>query len=94
MERSVSNVDVSIHFFEGEGKTFDFRSHLDRIACPTLVVGGAKDPRCPPVLTRMFADSIHANLLRLEMFDACGHGPHTEEPERVMALLRDFIAGT
>ena len=42
----------------------------------------------------MFADGIRANLLQLEMFDACGHGPHTEEPERVMALLRDFIAGT
>ena len=53
MERSVSNLAVSIHFFEGEGKTFDFRPHLGRIACPTLVVGGAKDPRCPPIFTRM-----------------------------------------
>jgi pimeloyl-ACP methyl ester carboxylesterase len=40
----------------------------------------------------MFADGIHAHLLRLVMFDACGHGPHTEEAARVMALLRDFIA--
>ena len=94
MQRSASNLAVLIHFFEGEGKRFDFRPHLGRIACPTLVVGGAKDPRCPPVFTRMFADGIRANLLQLEMFDACGHGPHTEEPERVMALLRDFIAGT
>jgi proline iminopeptidase len=93
MERSVSNLAVSIHFFEGEGRTFDFRPGLGRIACPTLVVGGAKDPRCPPVLTRMFGDGIRADLLRLEMFDACGHGPHTEEPERVIAMLRDFIAG-
>jgi pimeloyl-ACP methyl ester carboxylesterase len=59
---------------------------------PTLVVGGAKDPRCPPVLTHMFADGIRAHLLHLVMFDACGHGPHTEEAGRVMALLRDFIA--
>ena len=92
IERSVGNVNVSIQFFEGEGKTLDFRPHLSRIACPTLVVGGAKDPRCPPVLTHMFADGIRAHLLHLVMFDACGHGPHTEEAGRVMALLRDFIA--
>jgi len=92
MERSVSNLAVSIHFFEGEGKAFDFRPQLGCIVCPTLVVGGAKDPRCPPVLTHMFADSIRTDLLRLAMFDTCGHGPHTEEPDRVIALLRDFIA--
>jgi hypothetical protein len=40
----------------------------------------------------MFADSIRTDLLRLAMFDTCGHGPHTEEPDRVIALLRDFIA--
>jgi proline iminopeptidase len=93
MERSVNNLDVSLQFFEGEDKTFDFRLNLSRIACPTLVVGGTKDPRCPPALTRMFADSIRAHLLHVVMFDTCGHGPHTEEPERVMALLRDFVAG-
>lgn len=92
MQRSISNLAVSIDFFEGEGKVFDFRPHLRRIACPTLVVGGAKDPRCPPIFTRMLADGIRADLLRLEMFDACGHGPHIEEPGRVMALLRSFIA--
>lgn len=93
MERSVGNIDVSIQFFEGEGKALDFRPHLDRISCPTLVVGGAGDPRCPPIFTRMFADSIPAHLLQLVMFDGCGHGPHIEEPENVMTLLRDFIAG-
>ena len=91
IERSVVNVDVSIQFFEGEGKTLDFRPHLSRIACPTLVVGGAKDPRCPPALTHMFADGIPTHLLRFVMFDACGHGPHNEEPARVMTLLREFI---
>ena len=91
MERSINNLSVSIHFFEGEGKRFDFRPLLHRIQCATLVVGGGKDPRCPPVLTRMLADGIRADLLRLVMFDACGHGPHTEDPDRTMDVLRDFI---
>jgi len=53
MQRSICNLAVSIHFFDGEGKVFDFRPHLGRIGCPTLVVGGAKDPRCPPAFTRI-----------------------------------------
>jgi pimeloyl-ACP methyl ester carboxylesterase len=90
MARSVGNLDVSIQFFEGEGKTFDFRPHLNCINCPTLVGDGAKDPRCPPVLTRRFADGIRADLLRLVMFDACGQGPHIEEPERAIVVQQDF----
>ena len=94
MERSVGNINVSIHFFEGEGKEFDYRPLLHRIQCPTLVVGGGKDPRCPPVLTRMLVDGIRPDLLRLVMFDACGHGPHTEDPDCAMAVLRDYILQT
>jgi pimeloyl-ACP methyl ester carboxylesterase len=92
MERTVGNINVSIHFFEGEGKTFDYRPLLHHIQCPTLVVGGGKDPRCPPMLTRMLADGIRADLLRLVMFEACGHGPHIEDPDHVIAVLRDFIS--
>jgi proline iminopeptidase len=91
LERSASNIPVSVRFFEGEGKRFDYRPLLHRIQCRTLVVGGGKDPRCPPGLTRMLADEIRANLLRLVMFDDCGHGPHTEDPDRAMSVLRDFI---
>jgi pimeloyl-ACP methyl ester carboxylesterase len=91
MERSVLNTAVSIQFFEGEGKTFDFRPHLHRLRCPTLVVGGGKDPRCPPVLTRMFEDGVPADFLRLMMFEACGHGPHIEDPTRAVKVLQDFI---
>src|SRR5580765_4846064 len=40
--------------------------HL-RIACPTLVVAGAKDPRCPPVFARIMAEAIHPELVRLEI---------------------------
>jgi pimeloyl-ACP methyl ester carboxylesterase len=79
MERTFGNINVSIHFFEGEGKEFDYRPLLHRIQCPTLVVGGGKDPWCPPVLTRMLA---------------CGHGPHTEDPDCAMAVLRDYISET
>jgi proline iminopeptidase len=69
----------------------DFRPRLKRIACPTLVMAGAKDPRCPMELSRMLVESIRPDMVRFEVFDECGHGPHVEEPERTMALLREFI---
>jgi pimeloyl-ACP methyl ester carboxylesterase len=31
-------------------------------------------------------------LVRYEVFEGCGHGPHIEAPERVLALFREFIA--
>jgi pimeloyl-ACP methyl ester carboxylesterase len=89
--RWITNDAVSIHFFEGEGKQFDFRPTLSRINCPTLVVAGGKDPRCPLVFSRMIADAIRPDLVRLAVFDDCGHGPHVEEPARTMALLRRFV---
>ncbi len=89
--RPIVNDAVSVHFFEGEGKRLDFRPLLGQIACPTLVVGGARDPRCPISFTHMLGAGIPPELLQLEIFDNCGHGPHVEEPARAMALLRDFI---
>jgi proline iminopeptidase len=91
-QRPIVNNDVSIRFFEGEGKTFDFAPALARIACPTLVVAGAADPRTPPAFARRIAAAIRPDLVRYEEFADCGHGPHVEQPERTMALLRSFIA--
>jgi proline iminopeptidase len=91
-KRWIVNNAVSKHFFEGEGKRLDFRPALSRICCPTLVVAGGKDPRCPPEFARMIAAAIRPELVQLASFDECGHGPHVEEPERTMALLKEFIA--
>jgi pimeloyl-ACP methyl ester carboxylesterase len=47
IERSVGNVDVSIQFFEGEGKTLEFRPHLSRIACPNVGRRRRQGPALP-----------------------------------------------
>jgi hypothetical protein len=59
---------------------------------PTLVVWGTDDGVIP---------ASHAPLLkgampqaRLELFDGAGHSPHRSDPERFVALLRDFVATT
>ena len=89
--RCIVNNAVSDHFFQGEAQRMDFRPLLGRISCPTLVVAGARDPRCPLMLAKMIADAIPSSLARLAVFEECGHGPHVEEPERVMMLLREFV---
>lgn len=90
-KRWIVHDTLSWHFFEGEGKILDMRPALARIACPTLVVAGAKDPRCPLAFAQMIADAIRPELVQFEVFENCGHGPHKEEPARTMALLREFI---
>ena len=89
--RVIVNDGISRQFFSGEARDMDFRPVLSRIACPTLVVAGAKDPRVPLPLAQMIADALQPGLGRLEVFVDCGHGPHVEQPEQAMALLRDFI---
>lgn len=89
--RCIVNNAVSDHFFQGEAKRMDFRPLLGRISCPTLVVAGARDPRCPLPLAQMIADAIPLGLARLAVFENCGHGPHVEEPERTMTMLREFV---
>jgi proline iminopeptidase len=91
VRRWIVNDAVSRHFFEGEAKRMDFRPALGRIRCPSLVVAGAKDPRTPPAFARMIAEAIRPGLVRYEVFEGCGHGPHVEAPERALALLREFI---
>jgi len=59
---------------------------------PSLLVWGEKD-RVIPVRHGLLA---HQNMpgSRVEVFPGAGHFPHIAEPERFVALLRDFIATT
>jgi pimeloyl-ACP methyl ester carboxylesterase len=69
----------------------DFFREIRRIAVPTLVVGGAKDPqRTEEELRRGVVAQIHgAEYVRLP---GSGHLPHIEEPTAVAALLVNFLS--
>lgn len=67
----------------------DSRPTLKSIACPTLVICGQDDQITPPELATEMADGIrHA---RLEIIPQCGHLATLDQPERVCALLLDWI---
>jgi pimeloyl-ACP methyl ester carboxylesterase len=59
---------------------------------PTLIVWGERDPMIPA----HHGHAAHAAIphSRLELFPGAGHYPFAEDPERFVAVLRDFVATT
>jgi pimeloyl-ACP methyl ester carboxylesterase len=91
-KRAIRNNDVTTHFIRGEQRTMDLRAGLARIACPTLVLAGGLDPVCPPTCAREIAEAIDPTLVRLELFEQCGHGVFRDDPARAFRTLLDFVA--
>lgn len=67
----------------------DTLARLPEIKCPTLILGGGRDPICPPVCTRWIAEGVrHAETV---MFDNSSHFFLMEEPERFMQVMGDWL---
>jgi pimeloyl-ACP methyl ester carboxylesterase len=69
---------------------------LDRLylaeELPTLIVWGARDRIIPPGHGRRAHKLVRGS--RLELFEAAGHFPQLDEPERFVATLENWIATT
>jgi proline iminopeptidase len=93
VQRAILRPEVNLWFTRpgGEGRTFDFFPMLQRVACPTLVLGGEEDPMIPIICQEDIAAALPAHLVRFERFPGCGHGVVHDAPERAMAVRRDFI---
>jgi pimeloyl-ACP methyl ester carboxylesterase len=90
-DRTVWNFDVMFHFCGGEDMTFDLRPDLARICCPTLVLGGEEDPITPIGDAEDIAAAIPDEWVRFERFAGCGHGVFRDDPERGLAVIREFL---
>jgi len=66
---------------------FDLRSRLPTLDVPALVAQGDDDP-IPLTASRTVADGLHAPLVVLP---DCGHVPHVEAPEVLVAALDPFL---
>jgi pimeloyl-ACP methyl ester carboxylesterase len=92
--RAINRPEVALHWFAkpgGESDTFNMFPELDRIRCPTLVIGGEDDPMHPIESQADLAAALPPSLVQFERFSECGHGVVPDAPERAMALLREFI---
>lgn len=68
----------------------DARRHLAALRCPALVLCGDSDQLTPPECSQEIA-ALLPNA-RLVMLERCGHMLTMEQPERVNALLLDWLA--
>jgi proline iminopeptidase len=93
LSRAILRHEVGLGFNgpDNEQGRMDFRSDLERVACPTLVLAGDKDPIIPISLSRTMAACLPQHLVRFETFENCGHGVHRDDPERAFQVLREFI---
>lgn len=66
----------------------DLVAELDRIAVPTLVVGGTHDVLTPPAESRLIAERVPG--ARLVMFEHAGHMLMLERAAELDALILDF----
>jgi pimeloyl-ACP methyl ester carboxylesterase len=69
--------------------TFDRREAIGRIAAPTLLLAGERDPLAPPRTMERMAQAIRDS--RLVVLPGAGHLAHLECPEAFNATVRDFL---
>ncbi len=69
---------------------FDVMARVGAIRAPTLVVAGLDDQLTPPKYARFLAAAI-GGAQAVEV-PAAGHFPQLEQPERVNAAIRAFLA--
>jgi pimeloyl-ACP methyl ester carboxylesterase len=75
--------------FDVHGQREVLLEQLHTLTMPTLVVWGAWDLVLPAHQARAAVERLPCG--RLAMFDACGHLPHVEQPERFVAELRGLL---
>ena len=68
----------------------DLRPRLGEISCPTLFIQGDKDVGVRPGRTVEAARRVPG--ARLELLEGNGHWVNRQSPERVNALIREFLA--
>lgn len=92
--RTVGNPHVARHFLHpgGELHRMDLRPALGAVTCPVLVIAGREDPITPPEFSEEIAAHLPPANTELHIFDGCGHGPFRDDPDRVMAVMRRWMA--
>lgn len=68
--------------------TFDRRADLPRLAAPTLLIAGERDPLAPVKTMQRMADAIPG--ARLVVIPGAGHLAHLEAPAGFLAALEGF----
>lgn len=93
LARTRFNLELLYGWEKSEGAKLDLRAELARVRCPTLVLAGDDDPVTPLESAEEIVEHLPGELVRFEHFANAGHGVHRDQPEAVLRLLREFVAG-
>jgi pimeloyl-ACP methyl ester carboxylesterase len=74
-------------------RRWNIEAFLPRISCPVLAVQGYDDEYGTMAQVDAIAAGVNGpcEVVRLE---ACGHGPHRDQPERTLEAIARFVART
>jgi len=89
--RAIVHDPVNLHFVQNGFNQMDFRSDLAKVACPTLVMAGDRDPITPMAFSETIAAHLPPALVQFERFTDCGHGVVRDAPGPHFEVLRGFI---
>ena len=70
----------------------DLLAELPKIASPTLVCVGSRDPLMATAADEIL-DGLRAGIGRLEVIDGAGHFPWLDTPDRTFEVVGDFVEG-
>lgn len=73
-------------------RSFDALSELPRIASPTLVCVGERDPVTPVPASEEIATGLRPGVGRLEILPGAGHFPWLDIPDHYRSVIAEFIA--
>jgi len=72
---------------------WDLRPRLPYIRCPVLAIQGVDDVYGTMAQIDGIAAALPGSRTRLLKLPACGHSPHRDQPEAVIAACQGFLAG-
>jgi len=72
-------------------KHWTIEDRLPSIDCPVLAIQGIEDQY--GTMQQIEGIALHHPKTTLLKLDACGHSPHKDQPEQVMAAVHRFIEG-
>ena len=65
-------------------------NRLHRVACPAMVIWGERDHMVPRAHGEAYAKGL-SGADPLQVIEGAGHAAHLEAPDKVAALVRDFL---
>lgn len=75
---------------EGFQNSLDFAPWLDAIRCPAMIIQGEDDEYGVEEQVTRIVEGIGDRAEPVFMAET-GHSPHLQQPDRVLAMLRDFL---